>query len=431
MRLRSSLSFAVLLLGGALAACDTGEAPSLYDPLEEGTYRARPDPVVTSIAPPSGQALAGVTTLTITGRNFVPSAPSDSAMVNGVKTKILKDSTYVYVNGKRVPTLTITPTQITLKAPNVVSAGAQIKVSVLGAPGFSQTMTYALLAAVERVGDIKNNEQPIGMTTDRAGNTYVSLLTGSASGGIRKSNAQGVDSLFAPSASTFAALAWSPQAGGLFGGRNNRALYEIVRGVGDRVYYDFANSNDRNIRIRALDADDAGNLWVGGSNTNAFYRVTPAKVVTTVPYTGSVLAIEARSDAIFVSALEGTTNKILRFPISGTTVGAPQTILDVTAAYPGVQVNALAFATNGDLFLGTSRTNDPVLQLRAGQTTAETLYPGLLRADASPSATGVIGLSWGTGSLLHAAGAEIVADAKSLLALGDVIRINTLRQGEH
>ena len=240
-----------------------------------------------------------------------------------------------------------------------------------------------------------------------------------------------MDSLYAPSASTYAALTWSPQAGGLFAGRNNRALYTIVKGVGEQIFYDFANSNDRNIRIRALDADDAGNLWVGGSNTVAFYRVAPDKSVITVPYTGSVLAIEARSDAIYVSALEGTTNKILRFPLSGTTVGAPQTTLDVSAALPGVQVNALAFAANGDLFLGTNRPTNPILQLRAGQTAPETLYTGLLVSDTNPGATGVVGLSWGTGNLLHAAGVEIVADPKSITALGDVIRINTLRAGEH
>ncbi len=431
MQLRYALPL-VVLSAAALAACDSADQTSLYDPIADGTFSTKVDPVVTGITPASGQALAGVTTLTISGQNFVPSAPKDSALINGVKAPILKDSTYVYVNGVRVPVLSVTPTQITFKAPNVVSSGAQIKVGVLGASKFSSTQTYALLAAVERVGALKNNEQPTAMTTDRSGSTYTSLFIGGVASGIRKTNAQGADTLYAPSVSVYAGLAYSDPARTLYAGRNNRALYQINRGVGEAIFYDFANANDRNIRLRALDVDDAGNIWAGGSNTVAFYRVSPDKgTVITVPYAGTVLAIEARSDAVYVSGLEGTSNKILRFPVSGTTVGTPTTVVDVTAGLPGVQVTALAFAANGDLFMGTTRTTDPILQLRSGQTTLETLYPGLLTLDASATTSGMTGLSWGPGSLLHAASAEIVADSKSLQALGDVIRINTLRQGEH
>lgn len=416
-----------LLLALLVSACDTAQGPSLYDPVERGTLRQKPDPTVTSISPAPGQALAGVTTLTITGQNFVVGRDSAFQMVDGVRRPALKDSTYVYFNGKRVPVLTVTPTAITLRAPNMVSSTLQVKVSTIGAENFSPTRVYGLLAAVERVGDTKKNEQPIGMTTDAAGATYVSVLVGGAPGGIRKTNAAGQDSLYAPSASTYAGLAFSPQTGGLMAVRNGRRLYQIVRGVGEQTFLDLPG----NVRLRAIDADEAGNLWVGGSNGVAFYRVAPDKSLLTVPYAGAnVLAIEARAGFVYVSAIVAGAHKVVRFALSGGTVGAAEDVFDVTANLPGVQVNALAFAANGDLFLGTNRAKDPVLQIRVGTTRAESLYPDLLVIDTAPGAPGVVALSWGPGNLLHAAGAEITAVKTSLDAIGDVIRINTLRQGE-
>ncbi len=131
----------VLLVAAVAVGCDTAPGPSLYDPIKEGTYQPpNPDPALTGISPASGEALAGVTELTLTGQRFNPSA----------------DSTFVYFNGERQPVRSITPTEIRLRAPNMPKVAIDIKVSVLRAENFSETIgDYRLLPAVERVGALE------------------------------------------------------------------------------------------------------------------------------------------------------------------------------------------------------------------------------------------------------------------------------------
>lgn len=411
----------LLLLGILLVAgCDTAEGPSLYDPIEKGTYQPpRPDPVLTAITPAPGQALAGVTELVLNGQNFTPSA----------------DSTFVYFNGARQPVLEVTPTAIRMRAPNMPVSGLKVRVSVLRAENFSPTLEYALLPAVERLGDQALTAVPVGLTSDDAGNAYLSFLLDGAGAGIRKSTPDGTYSQYAtPTSSTYPGLAYSATTG-LLGVRNVRAVFRIAEGASatGTTFFVFPNAA---LRLRALDIDEAGNIWTGGAGVSSLFRITPAGTSTEVALpggSGSVLAIEARNDFVYVSVVSADAapvNRIYRYALNGSSVGAAQEVVNVSAMYPLVQVTALAFTSSGDLFMGTSRVNSassqenvtPILELPSGGTLGE-LYDGLLVGD-------VVGLAWGNGTFLYAAGPKIVADGKSTTTLGDLIRINTLRIGE-
>ena len=383
------------------------------------------------MTPAAGQALAGVTTLTLTGTNFHPS----------------KDSTLVYFAGKRIPAadvLSLTPTQITLRAPNLPQTGIPVKVSVMGAAAFSQTLTYALLPAVERLGETKRNEKPIGLTTDPAGNTYLSILDGSTSGGIRRLDPAGAATPYSSTTRTFPGLAFSQPAGGLLGVVNDRAIRIIAQGGVESVWFDLRNATPSTtaIRLRALDADDAGNVWAGGSNADGFYRVAADKSTTTfVSFPGAAItAIEARADFVYVLATVGGAVGVHRFPLSGSAVGARELYVDLTAALgAGLDAYALAFAADGTLYVGTNRVVDPVLIVPADTKAPASLYPGLLRLDvvdpnfppAFRSDNPVVGFGWTTENRLVTAGPEVVATKASVDVAGDLVRITTLRTAEN
>ncbi len=411
----------VLVLAVLVASCDTAEGPSLYDPIANGIYQPKGDPVLTAISPEPGQALAGVSELTLTGQNFNPHV----------------DSTFVYFNGRRYPVLEITPTSIRMLAPNIPAPGIRVKVSVLRAENFSSTMPYELLPAVERLDALwlPRAWEPRSLTVDPAtGDVYVSYLADGLAAGIRKIS-KGEGTLYSSVRNFYQSLSWLNDA--LYGAREVQAFFLIP--PGETVRNDQAavlsgsDLKDAALRIRASDVDDAGNVWLGGTGSSNFYAVSGKTVVTTGTLAGSrVLAIEARPDAVYLSATVGTQNAIYRFTRTGNTLGAPEMVLDITAAYPGRQATAIAFSQEGNMFVGLSLVVEnvatpnqvPLLIVRPDGTQQE-FYDGLLQGNARA-------LEWLEGSILLAAGPLIVADASSNIAsaLGDLVKINTLQAAE-
>ncbi len=414
------------LLGLALAlatfaGCDTAEGPSLYDPIQKGTYQPpRPDPVLTGIEPAVGLSLAGVTTLTLTGQNFAPSP----------------DSTFVYFNGTRYPVLAVTPTTITMKAPNLPSRDVtvrdlMVRVAVVRAEHFSQQVGYALLPAVERLGELAVSDQPFGLASDADGNVYFSVTVEGKGGGIRKSTPQGAFTQYASAtAATYPDLAYAP-ATGLLGVRNVRAVFKINEGGTADGTPPYVVLPPAQLVLRAIDTDDAGVVWTGGSGTGFLYRVGLDKAVSPFPAPGSVLALEVRDDFLYASVVSDGVNKIVRYPLSGQGLGAAEDVVNVTATFPEQQVTALAFTAGGDLIMGTTlvptapatQVNEAPLLERLADGTFGELYDGLLVGN-------VAGLTWGTGNMLYASGPRIVASKESSATKGDLVVINTLRQGE-
>lgn len=411
----------VIALALSAAACDTAEGPSLYDPIEDGTYQSHPNPVLAAIAPPPGDALAGVTELTLTGQNFVPH----------------QDSTFVYFDGERYPVLEITPTTIRMRAPNLPRSGLRVKVMVLRAENFTQTLTYELLPAVERFDPTWNpvTASPSAVTIDRgSGNVYLSYTDNGLAAGIRR-YVNGAPELYSSVRNIYSGLYWSADT--LFGARNVQAYFSIPPGNtvrNDAVYViSQRDVGDAGFRIRALDRQ--GDLaWVGGSGTTVNLAALRGRTVvgkTLIPG-ATVLAIEARENAVYVSASANNVNTVYRLSWSGGALGAPEALLNVTNAYPGLQATALAFSATGNLFVGLStviedRTlvNPTPLLIIAPSGEQRVFYDGLLEGN-------VRGLVWLEGSKLLAAGPLVFADPTSNIdnALGDLVTINTLQQGE-
>lgn len=420
---------AVLVI--ALAGCDFSEGPSVFDPIADGTYQApQKTPVLTRVDPPVGQALAGVTLLTLTGENFVPHL----------------DSTFVFFNGRRVvnnrPIVieSITPTQIVVQAPNLPNQDVDIRVGVLRAERFSQDVRYRLLPAVESVFEPYGRTLfAVGMTTDPDGNTYLSFTEDGSAQGVRQSlRGSNVLTPYATPTGTYNGFAFRP-GDGLFGVRNDRAVRRIIPGGRDQIAVNFQQLGNTPISLRAIYAEPDGRLWVGGQNgLNGLnlYRLSPTnQVEISVALPGQrVLAIVSANNQVLFSAASTTganNNQVFRLPVNGNTAGTPEVFYDVAANHPDLQVTSLAIAANGDVFMGTTTTNTSpqvvnqtsILQRIAATGQVTPLYSSLFQGDA-------IAMSWQEGSLLQVAFTRVVPPANSAAGpLSALLRINTLRTG--
>ncbi len=385
--IRTGFAGILLLLFCFLAAgCDSDSGPSLYDPDGEET----PAPGISSISP-ENESLAGVGLITINGQNF-SSNPAENL---------------VYFNATRAEIVEASPTSLVVKAPNLPGAGLAVKVSVLGARQYSNTMPYTLLAVAEPFGSIANFEEPFALASDPEGNLYVSLFSNNVSAGIKKIAPDGTRSDYVSTTFKWDGLARGPQ-GALYGVRNVRAVFRFA--AAGSTQETWAVIPDNAARLIAVETDASGNVWVGGTGGN-LYRITPDVNITAIPFAGSVRALNLFEDYLYVAAVRGNAGGIWRLPVSGAGEAGP--VEEYVLLPAGVTPLSMAFAANGDLLLGTDAA-DPMLVVSPDRTAAP-LYPGVLNGTA-------ISLAWGTGSTLY------MTRGRTDTVTPNIIRINTLRE---
>ncbi len=382
---------AVFLIGGLLLAglgCDTGPAPSLHDPDAQGN----PDPVVSSIDP-AGAALAGVDILTITGQNFATNT----------------NDNLVFFDEERGEVIEATSTQLRVLPPNLPKPELGIRIAVLGAENFSNTTPYRLDAAAEPFGSIAGFEEPFALTTDADGNLYVSLLSDGRSAGILRMAPDGTRSIFVETTFKWDGIAFGPD-GLLYTARGVRALFRFAEGEPQETWAVVPTTSER---LSTLDFDDQGNVWTGGNSAN-LYRIAPDASIEAFPFEGNVRDLNVFSGSLYVAATQDDgTSKVWRLPITDAGLGTAEEYFDVTAQY-GAEAFALAFATNGDLFIGTD-ASDPIVEVLADGTHAA-LYPGILQ----PAA---VAFAWGSGTSLF------MTQGQTNETNPDLVRIETRREG--
>jgi len=385
--LSGALPLAALVLFGLLGGCDTDATSTIYDP-------DRPSlavPVIDSVDPP-GSALAGVDIVTITGQNF-----SSVAAEN-----------YVYFDATRAVLLEASPTQLRVVPPNEPKETAKVRVSVIGAVNFSNTIAYGLEAASSSFSDIKGFEEVFGVTSDADGNLYMSLFADSRSAGIKKVAPNGTRSDYVASTFKWDDLALGPD-GYLYAARNIRALFRFQPGGGG-VQETWAVNPLSTAKLATIDFDGDGYLWAGGNNAD-LYRIDPDKSITNFPFAVNVRSLKVWDGFLYVVGAEGITYKIWRFPLSAGTLGTPEVYFDfVQEVSATAQAIDLAFSAQGDLYVGTTLP-DPVIVVHSDRSW-ESLYPGILK----PVATA---FAWGPDPFLY------MVQGRTESTNASLIRINT------
>lgn len=345
------------LLALFLVSCGEDPSPSLFDSIVGGGGET---PQITSVTPPD-EALAGVTQITINGTNF-SSIPEEN---------------HVFFSGSKGKVLQANPTTLVVKAPNFVSDDVKIKVAVQNSELFSNIVTYKLKAAVTEFFPFQEFELPYGFTLDNQNNLYVSMVMSNVGVGIKKFTPSGQMSDFAPKGGEtfFNTLKYGPD-NFIYGARRVRAIFRIQEGVAAAT---FVTSSQGIGNVNDLDFDENKIIWAGGSSNGFVYSVTPDKVVKSFTFTEDVNAVRVYDGHLYVASITGTDQSVWKFKInSADDLGAPEKYFDITAVTGEIPaVTALTFAADGDMYIGTSKS-DAILVVHPNGI-HETLYPGLLK----------------------------------------------------
>lgn len=387
------LLFLVAALGiSILYSCSEETAPSLYDP---GKYQFREDPVLNSIDPP-GSALAGVTILTLTGNNF-----SD-----------VPGETSVYFNGVKGQILSVTPTQIQVKPPVVVADTVLVKVKVAGALNLSNTLIYKLTAAVQEVYkfDPNNGETPWAVTFDNNKNMLVSV---EAKGVWKFAGEANPNKAYIPKG---AETKWNTlrqfSNGDVYASKSLRGIWKLTQGItppnapwvvtpSGTVLIDF-------------DFDQNTNLWAVGSN-NFIFRIRQDLTVAQFPFQAQLRAVRVFNGALYVAGLKAGVEGVWRIPIDASgNLGTEELYFNMTANISGVKINSMTFSADGDLFLGTDRSPDPIIIVKPNGS-YQTLYEGVIPAK------NIVSMYWPDGNFLY-----VTREAERDATSGQIISTQTI-----
>ncbi len=316
-------------------------------------------PAVSTISPATG--LAGVTVLTLTGSNF------SATMGNNI----------VYFDNIPAAITQASATQLTVKAPNLVKDSINVRVAVIGNERLSTTYYYTLLPAIEEYGGFGATDEPWSIEVDNNDNVFVSLSISGVGVGIKRIAPDGSVTDYSPGGGgivKWTAMKFGP-GGELFTARLIPAIYSVPPGGGTATIW---LSRGGLGSVYDLDFDPQGNIWAAGNNT-AVYRVRSDKSVTSFPFTMNVRAIRVNGGYLYVGGLKDTTESVWRFPfVSADSIGAAEKVFDMRTDFGSstARVNALAFASDGDMFIATNASVGIIVVTPSGSFSA--LYPGLL-----------------------------------------------------
>lgn len=388
-----------LVVMGMCIAAGCKEAPPA------SVYQEKPSigPTLTGLSP-NDSALAGVSTVTITGSGFAP----------------VREYNFVNFGSKAATVLEATTTQLKVTAPIFVSDSTPVKVAVQGQELFSNAIAYKLKAAVAGFGGLPNTvEEPFGITCDTAGNVYVSLLSGGGTGlGVKKITPSGVRSDYSPvfssSVNKWTSMKLGP-GGFLYTAANRNAIFRIPAGGGGAAPW--ASVAAANVTfVYDFDFDQQGNIWGGGDNQN-IVRVAQDRSVKGFPFAGDVRGVRYFQNYLYLATKNDSVWNIWRTRIvSADSISPRELYVNFSSKFGSLAgAYAITFAADGDLFVGTDSSAGSVAVIHPDKS-AERFYSGLFS-----------GL---TQSMAYGKGTELyLSRTGSTDALKKILRVNTQKQG--
>ncbi|HUF08417.1 MAG TPA: IPT/TIG domain-containing protein [Rhodothermales bacterium] len=378
---------AAAFLGG-VAGCDSGPGQSLYDPDRESGA----DPVISNVEP-AGSAFAGVDVVTVAGQNFSTTLENNLVFFGKARGEVLEAS---------ASALLVLP-------PNEPAENAEIKIAVIGAENFSNSIPYKLEAAVESFGDIAAFEEPFGMTTDADGNLVVSIFSDGRSIGIIEFAPDGSRRTWVQTTFKWDGLAFGTD-GMLYAVRGLRAAFRFAEGGAQEA---FAIIEDQSVKLSTITLDASGDFWTGGDNEN-LYRIAADGSITEFPFEADVTDLAVADGVLYATATKNDVSSLWRFPIDANGgIGSGEQVANITAQFDA-EALSIAVAASGEILVGTD-ADDPIVLVQPDGS-AEALYPGILQTPA-------FDLAWGLAPFLY------MNKAKTRDANPNLFRINTRREG--
>ncbi len=335
-------------------------------------------PVIVSVDPPQ-EALAGITTLTITGNNF----------------SATKENNSVYFNGLPGTVISSTSTQLEVVSAVVIADTVLVKVSVTGADQFSNTLVYKLKAAVTELYPFNPalSEFPYAITIDGSENVYTSL----SGKGTKKIDPQGNISDFATgtTATAFFTSMTFASDNSIYAVKRIKGVYKVSENTNPVAFISSAQGVTDN--INSINFDKTRNvLWAGGS-TGIVYRITFDKNVKKYNINGNINSLKVVQNNLFIASTSDNKEVIWKVPIiSADSLGSPVMYFDFSSEVDSViKIIDIVTAQDGDLYIGTNKAADPIYVVHPDYS-FETFYPGILNS-------AVYSLVWGNDKYLYMA----------------------------
>lgn len=387
----------VLLLLLLSFGCAEDETP----PLSEKISDTAPTPVISDISPKVG--LGGITEFTITGKNF----------------SVELNENTVYFGSTPGTILNASETQLVVLAPNVIQDSLPVKMNTLAAE-FSNSVIIDLKSAVREPYDFADFEQPYSITVDNIGNIYLSFVSDNAGQGVKKLTPDGELLDFAPKGGEtfYFGLQYGP-GDKLYGVRGVRALFTIEENTAPATYSVFDNGTS----MFDLDFDQDHNIWTAGKG-GKIYRI-PANPAgkqdwKSFDFEPEVFSVKVYDGYLYLATKQELTQDIYRMKIiSADSLGAPEVYFAFSANYPmTVTVNAITFASDGQLLIGTNDIN-PIKYVNPDGSFGD-LYDGVLTPD-------VISFSWGMGNELFITRARFSGDG--IETTQTILAVNMQKKG--
>lgn len=403
----SILAYSTLAVMLLVSACEKPASNSLFP----DSFETLPQPVVSQVTP-ANSFFGGIDHIDITGDNFT----NDLSNVS------------VYFDEHPATIISGDNNTLRVRPPQMAGDSLRLRVRVLGADKFSETIFYTLEEVVQVVSRQRPGDVPLGISYTN-GEFYFTTISSGAPGGIR---------VIRNDANVSIAPAQNFSYGKLRYGTDGR-IYTVRGGIIPFVYVLPSEGvtpvtfvNPGGTRTETIDFDSRGNIWGGGQNEgrtqNNLYKIDiSANPLAPIYYkfNGDIMAIRYYDGAVY-AAVRNTVAGQAQFKIQKFNLNADYVVVsdevyhDFTDLAGGVTTFAirdLAFAADGTLYVGTNRTTDSIFQIDANSNRS-ILHPGVLKQP-------VIAFNWETGTTKLLAILERLSDDLPQ----QIARIETLKTG--
>jgi len=377
-------------------SCSEDTTPTVYSDLPNGET-----PVITAVSP-ADSVISGVTEVTISGQNFSP-VPEDNI---------------IYFNEYVAEILQASANELIVKTPNFVEDSVEIKISVQGAPLFSDPYLIDVKPAFIEVYNFQDFEVPYGLTTDENNRIFFNMVLNGVSTGMNTITEGEIVQYATRGGESFYRDLKYAGGGVIYGTRNPpvRAFFASEEGASPRAIA----VADPAAQLLSLDIDNNGNIWVGGRGGN-IYRVTPDEQdKKAIPFEPEIQSLRFFEGYLYAAAKSDTVQSIYRFQvISSDSLGEAEEYFNISDNLDEYEVLTITFSADGMLFMGTSAEGvDPnaIVYLTPDKTLNQ-WYPNVI---AGP----VNAFAWDKGQFLYYI-RERVVDVQQQL----IIRINMAMSG--
>jgi hypothetical protein len=400
----SILAYSTLAVTLFVSACEKPASNSLFP----DSFDTLPQPVVTQVSP-ADSFFGGIDYIDISGDHFTNDLSNVAVYFDEHPSTIISGDN----NSLRI------------RPPQIAGDSLRLRVRVLGADKFSETIFYTLEEVVQVVPRQRPGDVPQGIAYT-SGEFYFTTISSGSPGGIRVIRNDANVSVAPAQNFSYAKLRYGPD------GR----IYTVRAGIIPFIYVLPSEGttpvtfvNPGGTRSETIDFDSRGNIWGGGQNEgrtqNNLYRVDPNASPIYYTFNADIMAVRYFDGAVY-AAVRNTVAGQAQFKIQKFSLNADYVVVsdevyhdftDLAGGTTSFAIRDITFAEDGTLYVGTNRTTDSIYQIDVNGNRS-VLHPGILSQP-------IIAFGWETSTTKMLAVLEGLSDDLPQ----QIVRIEMLKTG--